>query len=36
MAHAARDFVEEELITEEEKGEVVSAAGGSNCGHKNK
>ena len=35
VAHAAQDFVDEGLMTETEKGVVVSTAGESSCGHKN-
>jgi YVTN family beta-propeller protein len=34
VAHTAEDFVVDGLITEAEKGAIVSAAGGSSCGHK--
>jgi formaldehyde-activating enzyme involved in methanogenesis len=36
VAHAAEDFVDAGLIPEAEKDEIVSAAGQSTCGHKNK
>lgn len=34
VAHATKDFVSEGLISETMKGEIVSAAAQSNCGHK--
>lgn len=36
VAHASEDFVDAGLITEEEKDAIVSAAGESSCGHKNR
>ncbi|MBN1655387.1 MAG: VCBS repeat-containing protein [Deltaproteobacteria bacterium] len=36
VAHASEDFVQAGLITEEEKDTIVSSAGESSCGHKNK
>jgi hypothetical protein len=36
VAHATNDFVAAGLMTETERGEIVSAAGESTCGHKNK
>jgi hypothetical protein len=36
VVHAANDFVEAGLITEEEKSEIVSSAGSATCGDKNK
>jgi hypothetical protein len=35
-AHATRDFIEAGWITEEEKEEIMSTAGSSDCGHKRK
>jgi hypothetical protein len=34
VAHTAKDFVAEDLITKAEKGAIVSEAGASNCGHR--
>jgi hypothetical protein len=34
VAHAAEDFVAEDLITEAEKGATLSEAGAPSCGHK--
>jgi hypothetical protein len=36
VAHAAEDFLEAGLVTEEEKDAIVAEAAGSTCGHKNK
>jgi hypothetical protein len=36
VAHATNDFVDLGLLTETEKGEIMSAAGQSDCGHKNR
>jgi hypothetical protein len=36
VAHATNDFVAAGLITEEEKDAIVSAAGSSDCGKKQK
>jgi len=35
VSHTSKDFVSDGLITEEEKGEIVSDAAQSSCGHKN-
>ena len=34
VTHAANDFVDAGLITETEKGQIVSEAAESDCGHK--
>ena len=34
VAHTVQDFVEQELISENEKGAIISEAGQSSCGHK--
>jgi uncharacterized delta-60 repeat protein len=36
IAHASKDFMEAKIITKDDKGDIISEAAKSSCGHKNK